>query len=502
MDLAPERLPFSAEHAWDPLPEEEWTLAAAQHLLSRAGWSSSAGEVADVHARGLEAALERLFPGAPPEFPRPPEIDRWTESAREASARRRQAAPAERRRLQQAIREEARVATHQLVLQWLQAARDPSRSAFEKWVLFLSDVYVVGTDKVQDAAALFAHHDLLRRHALGSAPDLTKAVSRSPGMILYLDLQTSRREAPNENFARELFELFVLGQGNYSEQDIKEAARAFTGYRQRLGTFVHQPRQADNGSKTVFGREGRWSGDDVIDLAYERPAAATFLPTEMMRVYLDVEPVPEPWIQPLAQAWRESAFDLRTLLHRFFGSRMFFSPEFRGQAIKSPVHFYLGLLQDLDLDVVPVPRLTLIPLRQMGQLPYAAPNVRGWVGGRNWINSATLAARRRMVQLLFAPVDEDRLNADEARAIQHQEARGIRRWSVVDDTFQSFSSLDPAEAADKIVRAFLPESALEEPRQALVDHLGAEYRRGSRARERALRDAIVALLQSPAYQLC
>src|SRR5690606_8764674 len=144
------------------------------------------------------------------------------------------------------------------------------------------------------------------------------------------------------------------------------------------------------------------------------------------------------------------------------------------------------------------PRLTLIPLRQMGQLPYAAPNVRGWVGGRNWINSATLAARRRMVQLLFAPVDEDRLNADEARAIQHQEARGIRRWSVVDDTFQSFSSLDPAEAADKIVRELLLVAASEEPWQTLVDHLVAEYRGGSRARERALRDAIFALLQSPA----
>src|SRR5690606_40380190 len=123
------------------------------------------------------------------------------------------------------------------------------------------------------------------------------------------------------------------------------------------------------------------------------------------------------------------------------------------------------------------PRLTLIPLRQMGQLPYAAPNVRGWVGGRNWINSATLAARRRMVQLLFAPVDEDRLNADEARAIQHQEARGIRRWSVVDDTFQSCSSLDPAEAAAKSVRAFLPGSASEAPRQACVDQCGAATNR-------------------------
>src|SRR4029077_9127772 len=137
------------------------------------------------------------------------------------------------------------------------------------WVLFLSDVYVVSAEKIRNTAHLFEHFDILARHGLGPAPALTKAVSRSPAMVIYLDLNQSQRRAPNENFARELFELFVLGEGNYTEQDIKEAARAFTGYRAQPldGGFRYVENQHDPTDKTVFGKTGKFTGDEVIDLA-------------------------------------------------------------------------------------------------------------------------------------------------------------------------------------------------------------------------------------------
>src|SRR5690606_1278539 len=167
-----------------------------------------------------------------------------------------------------------------------------------------------------------------------------------------------------------------------------------------------------------FGRSGNFSGDAVIDLAYEQPAAAGFLPRELARFYLADEALPSEHVAALGAIWRESGFDLRVLVRTFFGSRCFFAPEFRGNAIKSPVQFYLGLLRDLDLSVTPLPRFSTARLRQMGQGLFQPPNVRGWVGGRAWINSSTLAVRRQMVRQLFSPLREETLNADEQRVIE------------------------------------------------------------------------------------
>src|SRR5690606_36350933 len=127
----------------------------------------------------------------------------------------------------------------------------------------------------------------------------------------------------------------------------------------------------------------------------------------MMRFYLSDEALPAAYVTALGAHWRDTGFDLRALAHRFFGSRLFFAPEFRDNFIKSPVQFYLGLLQDLQLSVTPLPRYALTPLRRMGQQPFQPPNVRGWVGGRSWINSATLAGRRQLVRQVFSPLREE-----------------------------------------------------------------------------------------------
>ncbi|HEY0966826.1 MAG TPA: DUF1800 domain-containing protein [Opitutaceae bacterium] len=485
--------------AWQPLPPAAWDSAAARHLLRRAGWTARPADVARAQQDGLEATLARLFPETPALLAKPASITQLESELPALTEQTRSATGPERQRLQKDLRERAASTLQDLSLAWLDHASTAGHEAAAKWTAFLSDIYVVSQEKVKQTGLIYAHQDILIRHGLGRAPALTKAISRSPAMIVYLDLQDSRRDAPNENFARELFELFTLGEGNYSEADIKEAARAFTGYRQRLGEVRVAPQQADKGSKTIFGRSGRFDGDDVIDLVYEQPAAATFLPRELVRFYLTDTALPADYLTALGDAWRRSNFDLRRLALQFFGSRLFFASEFRGTLIKSPLQFYLGLIQDLDLQIAPLPRQVLGPLRQMGQMLYQPPNVRGWVGGRSWINSSTFAARRQVVQGFFSPLNEALLNADDVRALNAARATGRTRFVVSDAMLTDFAALTPAEFATRVAAQFLPVSVDAAYLEAIRDFATADGNARSTDRVRA---AIAAILQSPEYQLC
>ncbi len=490
--------------AWQPLPATEWNADAARHLLRRAGWTAQPAAVDQAAHDGLTTTLERLFPATPVLMPKPRLIERLENDAPQLARTAQTTSGEEKIRAQREVQERQRLAVQDFSIKWLQHAAQPDQAAFAKWILFLSDVYVVSAEKVRNTAHLFEHFDLLARHALGPAPALTKAVSRSPAMITYLDLNQSQKRAPNENFARELFELFVLGEGNYAEKDIKESARAFTGYRAQpfKGDFRYAPTQHDGTPKTIFGQTGAFTGDDVIDLAYHQPAAAAFLPHELVKFYLSSDAMlPPEYLAALGTSWRESGFELRTLAHRFFGSRMFFAPEFRGNFIKSPLQFFLGLAQDLRLDVAPLPRLTLNPLRQMGQWLFYPPNVRGWVGGRSWINSATLSARRQLVESLFVPIDENNLNADELIELLAARTNGVAHFTVEDDSLAALAKLDPMQAAARLAQDFLP-VAVAPDFSASVATFIASGPSDEKQRLRRVRRAAVTLLQAPEYQLC
>ncbi len=490
---------LSPADAWTPLPASAFDATAARHLLRRVTWSAQPDEVARAVADGLPATLARLFPAEPALLAKPKLVERLEEDTPDFAKRLRDAEPIQKRVLQKEARDRSQQAFQDMSIKWLQFASEPSRAAQEKWTLFLGDIYVVSYEKGKNAGHIFDHQATLRRHAFGRAPALTKAVSRTPAMIRYLDLQDSKRDAPNENFARELFELFVLGEGNYTEKDIKEAARAFTGYRQRLGEFYFVQRQHDPRPKTVFGKTAAFTGDDIIDLAYRQPAAGTYLPHELVRFYLTDDPLPHEYLPALGQWWSTQSFDLRALAHRFFGSQLFFSPSYRGNYIKSPVQFYLALVQDLQLDVAPLARQVLGSLRQMGQTLYNPPNVRGWVGGRQWINSATFGARRQLVQTLFNPINEANLNADEQVEIVAARADGKDRFVVDSEHLKPFAGLTAEQAASRFLDTFLPGT----PAPAYRDEVTAFLKDGaSKQLTQRISNAAIALLQSPEYQLC
>jgi uncharacterized protein (DUF1800 family) len=499
----------SSVSPWSPLPASDWNEATARHLLTRAGWSASQEDLNRAIDEGMEKTFNRLFPAGIVPFSRPPKVEAIRTGEIELENRLANATQDEKKIERREFRQRFQSGYQELVSKWLTFAAQPIVSAQEKWVLCLSDVYVVAFGKVRNPWLLYQHQAILRERAFGPAPWLSKAISRSPAMIEYLDLNENKKDAPNENFARELFELFVLGEGHYTEADIKNAARAFTGYRARFGDFVFARGQHDFGAKTVFGHTGNFDGDGVIDLAYQTPAASTFLPGEMLRFYLTDDRIEPAALTALGHAWAAEQFHLHSLLRLVFTSRFFYEPSYRGNYIKSPIQFYLGLLQDLQLDVNPVARQVVNTLRQMGQMPFNPPNVRGWVGGRSWISSSTLGARRQLVQSLFTPLQLEKLNADDVVEIHQAEAEGHRHFALEPADLDAFAPApaSPARAggaatasARELIRTFLPSSPESEYEKAVAHALHPA--KGDAVDPARIRSVLLALLQSPEYQLC
>ena len=256
----------SVENAWKPLPASEWNEENARHLLNRVGWTASPSRVKQAVQDGLIKTLENVFPldAMTNGITRPPSVVKFEyEESQLQSSLKNAGSPEERAKIRREIQNKERNAIQDLAMQWITDASNTNKSAFYKWVLFLSDVYVVGADKVRNPTLICQHFDIISRNAYVKAPSLTKRISRSPAMIQYLDLNSSDKRAPNENFARELFELFVLGEGNYNEKDIKEAAKSFTGYKAKQHEFFVNNQQHDFGIKNIFNVSGKFDGDDV-----------------------------------------------------------------------------------------------------------------------------------------------------------------------------------------------------------------------------------------------
>jgi len=487
---------LNAQQAWTPLPRAEWDRAAARHLASRLGFSIHPGLVDRIVESGPDGALTLLL-GHIRMLPRPGTLQETDAALGTARGRSGPDNADERRQQRQAMQRQQRLALQDHSLAWYAFAHKPAHSAQEKLVLFFENVWVVAYSRVRDATALFDYQQRIRRCLGGTYPQMCLQLALAPAMVRYLDLNRNRKEAPNENFARELFELFCLGEGNYTEQDVKEAARALTGYAlDNDGQVRFRPARHDASRKTIFGVTGRHDLPKLIELVFQQPAAARFLPQELARGYLTDAGLPVELIQPLADEWRASGFSIPALLAKFFLARIFYDPAYRGNLIKAPVHYYIGLLQDLDLDVFPSPRRAGNLVRLMGQAFLNPPNVRAWVGGRQWINSATLAARRQLVQGLLEPVPTGRLNADETRALERAAAAGEDRFTVAAGRLEKLAGLGPAELAEQFAARFHIQ-----PDAAWLEHVFTRLRAGRDGRE-WVKACLFAALTAPAYNLC
>ncbi len=271
----------------------------------------------------------------------------------------------------------------------------------ERMVLFWHNHFTSSMDKVRQPDILFRQNALYRTHAIGNFRTLLHAVAKDPAMVRYLDSQANKKGAPNENFARELLELFTLGEGNYSERDIREAARAFTGWHMNdvSGDFRFNKGQHDDADKTVLGKTGKLDGGDVIDTILARPEVATFLTAKFWREFVSDTPDAAE-LSRLADIYRDSGYDTRKLLDAIFASDAFWAPYNRGTLVKSPVELLIGTVRTFE---IPISDTT--PFVEYGkrlrQDIFNPPNVKGWPGGAWWITTHTLLERREALMRLL-----------------------------------------------------------------------------------------------------
>ena len=374
----------------------------ARFLLSRTGFAPTEAEVRELAPLSRAAAVERLLSGTRVEARTPPPA--WI------------AEPFERPRLKQMSDEDRKAFQAREIRRgfelrswWMNEMLTTSSPLTERMTLFWHNHFVSSLQKVRSAHLMYRQHLLLRRHALGNFGDLLHAVAKDPAMIVYLDAATNRRGAPNENFAREVMELFTLGEGNYAERDIKEAARAYTGWSIDLetGEFMWRPFAHDDGAKTLLGRTGNFDGDAVLDILLAQPASAEFIVRKLWREFVSIAATTagdDAEIRRIAAQFRGARFDIKVALRGIFNSPRFHAPEQRAGLIKSPVDLVVGTVRQLGIGYTdPLPFVFVAT--GLGQNLFAPPNVRGWPGGEAWINSSTLLGRKQFVERLFR-VDE------------------------------------------------------------------------------------------------
>jgi len=287
-------------------------------------------------------------------------------------------------------REAGRLLTQQYALEWLDRMADPAESALlERLTLFWHDHFACTTRLGHLAIQQL---NTLRTHALGSFRDLCLAVARDPSMIRYLNNQQNKKDSPNENFARELLELFTIGRGQYTEQDIREAARAFTGWSSTYqGEYRFRAKEHDYGEKVFFGQRGRFNGEDIIRIVLDRRETADFLVRKFWDYYVATPPDAR-ILADLSRQYYDSNYHTGQLLRTIFSADWFYAPAVIGAQIKSPVVLVAGMRRNLNLSFG-APEAQLRLLRALGQVLFDPPNVAGWPGGRSWVDNATLLLR-------------------------------------------------------------------------------------------------------------
>jgi uncharacterized protein (DUF1800 family) len=357
----------------------------------------------------------------------------------------------------------------------------------ERMTLFWHNHFATSQQKVRSPQLMYRQNALLRREATGSFATLLREVARDPAMLVYLDNAGNRRQAPNENFAREVMELFTLGEGHYSEHDVKEAARAFTGWSldRETGEYTYRRVWHDYGVKAVLGRTGRLDGDDVIDILLARRETANFIAAKVWREFVSPSPDADE-VARWASVFREGRYEVKPLLRAALTSQAFWSPANRGALVKSPVDLVVGTLRTFGIRPVDL-RPAAFACAALGQNPFAPPNVKGWPGGDAWIDAATLLGRRQFVDRVFRGSEPGAMpvamrdNAPARAPLRRMLERGFVDYGFDADRFGATLG-DPGGARlESLVLAFPPVNPVD--------------------REAPFADRVRALVADAAYQL-
>jgi uncharacterized protein (DUF1800 family) len=399
----------------------------ARHLLSRATFGATPAEIRAVAATDYEAAVDRLLAtGHDDTLTASPN---WFNKASDEQAR-------------------------QLCAWWVEEMLVTDQPLVERMTLFWHNHFTSSLDKVRYAPMLHRQNALFRREALGNFARLLKAVARDPAMLIYLDGAQSVAQRPNENFARELLELFTLGEGHYSEADVRNAARAFTGWSidGEAGPFVNRVEQHDGGQKTFLGQTGYFDGDDVLDIVLRHPRTAELVCGKLWREFVSLTPDPAE-IRRIAAILRAGGYEMKPVLKAMFLSPAFRDPANRGALIKSPIDLLVGSVHLLGLSVPDKTPLAAM-MQGLGQLPFYLPDVKGWPGGESWITTYTLLLRQQYLRRMIEATTVASMDGAMMRPVEGRSLRNAGKEASLGSTL---SGID----ANELMRALLPRQPID-----------------------------------------
>lgn len=381
--------PHTAWQAYFPNGGNRWDAEKVAHLYRRAGFGANWSEIQQGRNGKPGALIDSLIKGGENQAQFADEAEQIAEGA---------IASGDPQRLKAA---------------WLYRMMFTPHPLQERLALFWHNHFATSQAKVDNLTLMHRQNAIFRRHALGRFGPMVEQIAFDPAMLVWLDAETNQRGKPNENLARELFELFTLGVGNYTEKDIKEAARALTGWTIRQDKAEFDPRLHDAGEKTILGQTGNWTAGDVVRIAVSQPACANFLVRKLFREFISetVEPSEE-MLAPLVEGYRLRDFDTAWLLKTMLSSWVFFSPASVKQKVKSPVDFVVGSVRSLEGRASPLKMAEACD--RMNQSLFFPPSVKGWDGGKAWLNSTTLLTRQNLAFALSAAPDAAH-NTDPAR---------------------------------------------------------------------------------------
>lgn len=356
---------------WQPEADQAWDLAKASHLYRRAGFGASREQSAAAVASGLPQVLDDLMNSGKNSAEYQSTSDQLSQAALSSGD------------------------SKGLAVWWLRDMLESQTPLVEKMTLFWHGHFATGADKVKEPQVMLSQNRLLRQHAIGDFSQMVHAISQDAAMLVYLDSAVNRKAHPNENFARELMELFCLGEGNYSERDVQELARCFTGWEVRRNQFRFNTFQHDTASKQVLGNTVE-SGQDAVRVVLQQPSAAMFIAGKLFRFFIADEPTPPAaLLKPIADQLVHDNWNVAKTLRMLLGSKLMFSPSVRGRKVRPPIEWALNWMKACELST----NLKRVSesLAELGQTLFYPPNVKGWDGGRAWINSSTLVGRTNLV---------------------------------------------------------------------------------------------------------
>jgi uncharacterized protein (DUF1800 family) len=406
-----------------------------------------------------------------------------------------------------AVREMNTQGIKDLNVAWLNMMVKSEHPLREKMSLFWHGHFACRTQNVLFDQQLLG---VIRENALGNFGDLLSAVSKTPAMLQFLNNQQNRKQHPNENFAREVMELFTMGRGNYTETDVKEAARSFTGWGfDDAGTFLFREKQHDDGEKMLLGKRGNFNGDDVLKILLEQPQTARFITAKIYNYFVDDTP-DDGHITALADKFYHSGYDIKALMREIFMADWFYNSKYIGSRIKSPVELLVGIRKTVPMDFEQE-EVMLVFQRIMGQVLFYPPNVAGWPGGRSWIDSSSLMFRLRVPQVILysqamnirpkeiTPEMGEGANYKMTLQIndflKKQYARKVNARINWDPYIRGYASLQRENLATGIAGALLQQN------NGISKQLLEKYA-DSGTRENYIKTVTIDVMSTPEYQLC